>query len=73
MPLDPLARLARKGDVERLESRIQGSAERRREIGKGVDARRERVPRTVQAPLLLVVPAGRPGSAPGVVVRDTAP
>jgi len=43
---------------ELAESRIEGLIERCRERWKVLNARRERFPRTVQAPLLLVVPLG---------------
>ena len=58
MAVDRGAGLARQLDPQRAEPRVEGVAVR---IGQGWtegDARRERVPRTVQAPLLLVVPLG---------------
>jgi hypothetical protein len=39
-----------------LEPGVEGVAEGGRKVGKGLDARRERVRQTVQAPLLSVVP-----------------
>ena len=59
-------------DPEPGQGVVEGVVIRGRQGWAGVDARRERIPRTVQAPLLSVVPAGHPGSAPGVVVRHTA-
>src|SRR5438034_2043729 len=59
-------------DAEGRQRCVEGVFVRRWQIGEGLDARRERVTRAVQAPLLSVVPAGRPASAPGVVVRNTS-
>ena len=59
-------------DAEGRQRCVEGVFVRRWQIGEGLDARRERVTRAVQAPLLSVVPAGRPASAPGVVVRHTS-
>ena len=44
--------------AEIAQTRIEGVVECARKRWKGLNARRERFPRTVQAPLLLVVPLG---------------
>jgi hypothetical protein len=56
VPVDRPPGVAGDRQADRLEPGVEGVMESRRKIGKGVDARRERVRRTVQAPLLSVVP-----------------
>jgi hypothetical protein len=56
MAVDGRATVVGQGDAERLQGRLEGGTVGGREVGKAVDARRERVRRTVQAPLLSVVP-----------------
>ena len=52
----PPARPCGQREPDRREAVVEGAVVLRREGGKAVDARRERVRRTVQAPLLSVVP-----------------
>ena len=56
VPVDRRPRLRGQDDVERPQGPVEGVVIRGRERGTEIDARRERVPRTVQAPLLSVVP-----------------
>ena len=71
MVADDAACLGSQVEPELAQAWIQGVVERAREGWKVINARRERFPRTVQAPLLLVASRGRPGAAPGVVVCRT--
>jgi len=56
MAVDRGARLACQLDSERGQPGVEGGVIRLGKEGTEIDARRERVPRTVQAPLLSVVP-----------------
>jgi hypothetical protein len=55
---DDPARIGGQVQSEIAQTRIEGVVECARKRWKGLNARRERFPRTVQAPLLLVVPLG---------------
>lgn len=57
VPVDRGPRIARQLDSERLQGSVEGVRIGRGQSRTEIDARRERVPRTVQAPLLSVVPA----------------
>lgn len=58
MVADDAAGLGSQVESELAQAWIQGIVERARKGRKVLNARRERFPRTVQAPLLLVVPLG---------------
>ena len=51
MPGDDLSGARRKPQSQLAQARVEGVVERRGQIGKVLDARRERVTRAVQAPL----------------------
>jgi hypothetical protein len=72
MTLDRTPRMYCELDPERVEALLQGALERIGEVGKVLDARRERFSLTAQALLLWVCPPPSVRAAPGVVMSRTA-
>jgi hypothetical protein len=70
--LDRTPGVDRKLDPERVEALLQGALESIGEVGKILDARRERFSLTAQALLLWVCPPPSVRAAPGVVMSRTA-
>jgi hypothetical protein len=64
--------VACKFNPERVETLLERALERIREVGKVLDARRERFSLTAQALLLWVCPPPSVRAAPGVVISRTA-
>jgi len=59
--VDRRPRLGRQREPDRRQPLVECGLELRRELGKALNARRERITRTVQALLLSVVPRGPSG------------